>query len=416
MLFRFYTHYIPVRAYQRSLTQCANRALRHSTGTFPPLSSHRGPSAPPSSPTLYLRLLHTSVTPLAVSISLWWVSYIGPPVLHQFRLFMEVILAPTQSPMDPSAPKFSQSLTPRSQTSPTTPEMEPKTATSRLESVFNTPTFMDPSPSKTVTAAVTAAVATLSSPELQSPKRPPRQQRPPTLRVIPVNDSNGTPFDTPWSPRRRRNSAKPQPTPRSTSNQIKAKHLFVPKLPRRASSLDDIHLMYQHSSPFFPGATFETFEQTLPHDLFLPSLPSGVPKNGIIGALSQATLPATATTTTGKRAPNAYARRWHALMELLTTELGYLDDLRILVEIYLEQLGALTTIPLEARTSISRNTQDIYHFHQSFAAEMDAVVTGERVKTIKAKNASTTEARRIERAIQKVCASFADKVNPSLYT
>ena len=103
-------------------------------------------------------------------------------------------------------------------------------------------------------------------------------------------------------------------------------------------------------------------------------------------------------------------------MELLATEIGYLNDLRILVEIYLEQLRTLTTIPLEARTAISRNTEDIYHFHQAFAAEIDALITGERIKTIKAKNASTAEAKRIERAIQKVCASFADQVNPSLYS
>ena len=337
------------------------------------------------------------------------------------------VLAPTQSHMDPSALRFPRTPAPNartpptspprntrtSHTTPTAPEIESKTATSPLETVFITPPSMDPSSSKTVSAAV----PTPSSPELQPPKRPPRQQRPPNLRVMPVNNTNETPFDTPWSPRRRRNSAR-QPTPRSTSNQIKSKHLFEPKLPRRASSLDDIHSMYQHSSPFFPGATFEAFNQTLPPNLLLPSLPSGVPENGIIGAaLSRPTLPATATTTdAGKRAPDACARRWHALMELLTTELGYLDDLRILVEIYLEQLGPLTTIPLEAQTSISRNTQDIYHFHQSFAAEMDAVITGERVKAIKAKNVSTAEARRIERAIQKVCASFADQVNPSLYT
>jgi hypothetical protein len=172
--------------------------------------------------------------------------------------------------------------------------------------------------------------------------------------------------------------------------------------------------MYQHSSPFFPGAAFEALDPTLPPDLLLPSLPSGVPENGRIGsALSRAALP---TTEAGKRAPDACARRWHALMELLATELGYLNDLRILVEIYIEQLGGLTTIPLEARTSISRNTQDIYHFHQCFAAELDAVVTGERVKTIKAKNVTAAEARRIERAIQKVCTSFVDQVNPSLYT
>src|SRR5258708_7809000 len=193
---------------------------------------------------------------------------------------MEVISAPTQSHMDPSALGFPRSLatnsptpptspprsTRRSQTTPTTPEIESKTDTSPLESVFITPQSTDPSSSKTVPVASAAP----SSPESQSPKRPPRQQRPPTLRVIPVNDSG----ETPWFPRRRRNSARPQPTPRSTSNQIKAKHLFVPKLPRRASSLDDIHLMYQHSSPFFPVATFEAFNQTLPPDLLLPSLPS----------------------------------------------------------------------------------------------------------------------------------------------
>ena len=337
-------------------------------------------------------------------------------------------MAPTQIHMDPSALMISRSRathsrtpptspcrnTRRSQSPPTTPGLESEAATSPLESVFITPPSMAPSStSKTITAALATP-----SPEVQSPKRPPRQQRPPTLRVIPVNDASETPFDTPWSSRRRRNSAITQPTPRSTSNQIKSKHLLVPRLPRRSSSLDDIHLTYQHSSPFFTGVTFEAFDQTLPPDLLLPSLPSGVPENGIIGAaLSQTTLPATATTTdAGKRAPDACARRWHALMELLATELGYLNDLHILVDIYLEQLGALTTIPLEARISISRNTKDIYHFHQSFAAEIDAVVAGERIKAIKSKNISTAEARRIERAIQKVCASFADQVNPSLYT
>ena len=173
--------------------------------------------------------------------------------------------------------------------------------------------------------------------------------------------------------------------------------------------------MYQHSTPFPPGVTFETFDQTFSPDLFLPSLPSGVPDNGIIGtALSQMTLPATTTTTdASKRKSNARARRFHALMELLTTELGYLNDLRILVEIYLEQLRTLTSIPLEARISISRNTEDIYHFHQAFAAEIDAIITRERIKAIKARNASTAEARRIEQAIEKVCASFVDQVNSS---
>jgi hypothetical protein len=177
-------------------------------------------------------------------------------------------------------------------------------------------------------------------------------------------------------------------------------------------------LTYQHSTPFLPGLTFEAFDQILSPDLLLPSLPPGVPDNGIIGAaLSQATLPATTTTTdANKRASDARARRFHALMELMTTELGYLNDLRILVEIYLEQLRTLTTIPLEARISISRNTKDIYQFHQAFAAEIDAIITGERIKAIKASNASIAEARRIEQAIQKVCASFADQVNSSLYT
>lgn len=328
-------------------------------------------------------------------------------------------MVPTQSHTDSSALMLSRSLTTHSRTPPispprntrkpntppTTPEIETKMATSPREDLFINPPSESPS-------TITAAVATPSESEIQYPKRPPRQQRPPALRVIPVNDANDTPFDTPSTPRRRRNTARPQTTPRSTSNQIKLKQPFVPRLPRRASSLDDIHLMYQHSTPFLPGVTFEAFDQTLSPDLFLPSLPSGVPDNG--AALSQVTLPATTTTTdVSKRESNARARRFHALMELLTTELGYLNDLRILVEIYLEQLRTLTSIPLEARISISRNTEDIYHFHQAFAAEIDAIITRERIKAIKARNASTAEARRIEQAIQKVCASFADQVNSS---
>jgi hypothetical protein len=338
---------------------------------------------------------------------------------------MDDILAPTQSHTDPEALVLPRSLTTNSRTPPTSPprharrpktppkspENNSKTATSPLGSVFINPPSICPS-------TITAAVATPSSSEMQYPKRPPRQQRPPALRVMHVNDTNDILFDTPWSPRRRRNSARAQPTPRSTSNQIKLKQPFVSKLPRRASSLDDIHLIYQHSSPFLAGVTLEAFDETLPPDLLLPSLPSGVPDNGIIGAaLSQATPSSTTTTTdASKRASDARARRWHALMELLTTELGYLNDLRILVEIYLEQLCTLTTIPIEARTSISRNTEDIYNFHRAFAAEIDAVITGEGIKTIKARNTSTTEARRIEQAIQKVCASFADQVNLFLYT
>jgi len=37
-----YSRIIPVRPYQRDHTQCANRALRYSTGTFSSLSSRRG--------------------------------------------------------------------------------------------------------------------------------------------------------------------------------------------------------------------------------------------------------------------------------------------------------------------------------------------------------------------------------------
>ena len=325
-------------------------------------------------------------------------------------------MAPTQNHTDPSALMLSRSLTTHSRTPPispprntrkpktppTTPRIGTKMATSPLEGLFITPPSESPSTS-------TAAVVTPSSSETQYPKRPPRQQRPPALRVIPVNDANDISFNTPWTPRGRRNTARPQPTPRSTSNQIKLKQPFVSRLPRRASSLDDIRLMYQHSTPFLPGVTFQAFDHTLSPDLLLPSLPSGVPDNGITGAAL--TLPATTSTTdVSKRESDARTRRFHVLMELLATELGYLNDLRILVEIYLEQLRTLTAIPLEARISISRNTEDIYHFHQVFAAEIDAIITGERINSIKARNASTAEARRIEQAIQKVCACFADQV------
>ncbi|OBZ70185.1 hypothetical protein A0H81_09694 [Grifola frondosa] len=44
-----------------------------------------------------------------------------------------------------------------------------------------------------------------------------------------------------------------------------------------------------------------------------------------------------------QREERARARRYHALLELLTTEVGYLTDLRALVTIYLDQLLALTT-------------------------------------------------------------------------
>ncbi|EGN93024.1 hypothetical protein SERLA73DRAFT_172380 [Serpula lacrymans var. lacrymans S7.3] len=61
-----------------------------------------------------------------------------------------------------------------------------------------------------------------------------------------------------------------------------------------------------------------------------------------------------------------FARKYHALMELLTTETGYLIDLRILVTVYLRLLPVLTNRPITSPSHFSTSSNlTLSHFSRS---------------------------------------------------
>jgi uncharacterized membrane protein YgdD (TMEM256/DUF423 family) len=69
-------------------------------------------------------------------------------------------------------------------------------------------------------------------------------------------------------------------------------------------------------------------------------------------------------------------RRYHALVELLATEVGYLIDLRALVNVYLRNLATLDRKPTGSSSAFSRSSSFVYSSRPSSSTQLHSVIDG----------------------------------------
>ncbi|OHW95648.1 RhoGEF domain-containing protein [Colletotrichum incanum] len=67
-------------------------------------------------------------------------------------------------------------------------------------------------------------------------------------------------------------------------------------------------------------------------------------------------------------------QRRRILEELISTEEGYIRDLRFLMNVYITILASLPTLPMGLRSSINRNLTDIVELHEELLGELHRVV------------------------------------------
>ncbi|KAG8923326.1 hypothetical protein FRC00_006385 [Tulasnella sp. 408] len=65
----------------------------------------------------------------------------------------------------------------------------------------------------------------------------------------------------------------------------------------------------------------------------------------------------------------ARRKTWHTLAEVMSTEKGYLNDLRSLVLVYLDQLPNFFQLSEEDYNAVARNARDLLQLHQDLAEE-----------------------------------------------
>ncbi|GAA5924015.1 uncharacterized protein JCM15063_005525 [Sporobolomyces koalae] len=84
-------------------------------------------------------------------------------------------------------------------------------------------------------------------------------------------------------------------------------------------------------------------------------------------------IPISLSNTTQRTTSKNDERRYHALVELVGTEAGYLEHLRALVKVYFQTLPFLTLLSLGEVEAIVRNAESILELHERIAERIDAV-------------------------------------------
>lgn len=86
------------------------------------------------------------------------------------------------------------------------------------------------------------------------------------------------------------------------------------------------------------------------------------------------------TTTSRHRQPSledslldGRRKTWHTLAEVMSTEKGYLNDLRALVLVYIEQLPRFFQLSEDDYNAVARNARDILRLHEDLAKEFTQV-------------------------------------------
>jgi hypothetical protein len=164
---------------------------------------------------------------------------------------------------------------------------------------------------------------------------------------------------------------------------------------KRAASLDDLRPSSDAHKAF-------SAESSVPTDLPFP-LPTAVPISS----------PQSDSGTTN-RSKSHGVRRWHTLMELVSTEEGYVKDLKVLVRIYLENLSLVVALEPEARDEIARNADALLTLHKKIYRRLQRVVTEEQLKELGPNKGSIEAQRRVDKAASRVASIFIKEVGVSL--
>ncbi|KAG8799369.1 hypothetical protein FRC17_007150, partial [Serendipita sp. 399] len=153
---------------------------------------------------------------------------------------------------------------------------------------------------------------------------------------------------------------------------------------RRAASLDDL----PHTNTKLALKDIPPFPFDLP--VQLPSPPSIIP-----------------ATSPGQHSNSQHGiHRWHALMELVSTEEGYVKDLKILVRIYIAQLSSVVALETEAHSDIARNADELLRLHKKILRRLNKILEEEEVRGMRPKLPSETALQKLESAINKVASIF----------
>jgi hypothetical protein len=106
-------------------------------------------------------------------------------------------------------------------------------------------------------------------------------------------------------------------------------------------------------------------------------------------------------------------KRRMILLELVETEVAYMGDLTILVQVYLPQLYALPSISERTADLISRNARDLLDIHARLAGRMVDVLKEEKLGYDFGPEPMVSS--QLERASRKLAALFVDEVGGGLY-
>ncbi|KAG8825569.1 hypothetical protein FRC19_011101 [Serendipita sp. 401] len=167
--------------------------------------------------------------------------------------------------------------------------------------------------------------------------------------------------------------------------------LYPPKgeVWRRAASLDDLpHTNSRQSKP--------TMKDIPPLPFDLPVPPSS----------PHSTSPATSFNQHASSTSQHGVRRWHALMELVSTEDGYVKDLKILVRIYIAQLSSVVLLETDAHADIARNAEALLWLHKKILRRLNKILEEEEIRDMRPKLPSDAALRKLENAINKVASIF----------
>ncbi|CAG7848572.1 SubName: Full=Uncharacterized protein {ECO:0000313/EMBL:CCA70682.1} [Serendipita indica DSM 11827] len=124
--------------------------------------------------------------------------------------------------------------------------------------------------------------------------------------------------------------------------------------------------------------------------------------------LSQATN--TPNVSSAKTA-NYGTHRWHALMELVSTEAGYVKDLKILVRIYLAQLPSVESLAEADRMDIARNAAALLELHKNLARRFNTIVDEERLRELGPGTVSKAAQQKLESAVNRVASIFVKEAS-----
>jgi hypothetical protein len=100
-------------------------------------------------------------------------------------------------------------------------------------------------------------------------------------------------------------------------------------------------------------------------------------------------------------------------MELLSTEEGYVKDLKILVKIYLDQLSTVSLLEHGARAEIARNADALLTQHKTFLRKLQKILDKEGIKNIDSRRESSMilAEPQLGRAIREVSKLFIDEAS-----